>query len=311
MCETCQHIEVNKTLVVNKNYDPTRTTTLRNMMVRESNRRFKMIEQAIFKAIVTENVFGFEVLQSTPGRGAYKFLSDDRKIQECIIWLQGLIDDDIIELQGFPSTRIPKNWLFKYLQTAYQRGVARAREELRKAGYNVPTIVASGGLATVMSVPVHVDSLALLYTRVFNDLKGITDAMQQQIGRLLAEGFASGANPRVIARRLVAAINGAKMGDLGITDSLGRFIPARRRAEILARTEIIRAHHYANINEYKTWGVYGVEVMAEWRTAGDNRVCIQCSSLEGNTYTLDEILPMIPAHPQCRCIAIPIIKNKN
>ena len=119
MCETCQHIEVNKTLVVNKNYDPTRTTTLRNMMVRESNRRFKMIEQAIFKAIVTENVFGFEVLQSTPGRGAYRFLSDDRKIQEFIIWLQGLIDDDIIELQGFPSTRIPKNWLFKYLQTAY------------------------------------------------------------------------------------------------------------------------------------------------------------------------------------------------
>ncbi len=308
MCEICEHIQVNRT-IVNKRYDPTKTTTLRNMMVKESNRRFKMIEDAVEKAIITENVFGFEVLQNTPGSNAYGFLSDDKKIQEFLIWLQGLINDDVIEIQGLPQGRISKNWLYKYLQTAYQRGVAKAREELRKAGYNVPTITASGGLAAVMSVPVHIDSLALVYTRVFTDLKGITDQMSQQIGRLLAEGFASGANPRVIARRIISAINGNNMGQLGITDTLGRFIPAKRRAEILARTEIIRAHHYANINEYKTWGVVGVEVEAEFKTAGDDRVCSQCASLEGNIYTLDEILPMIPVHPQCRCIALPIPKR--
>jgi very-short-patch-repair endonuclease len=98
---------------------------------------------------------------------------------------------------------------------------------------------------------------------------------------------------------MVAAINGKGMGDLGLVDSLGRFIPARRRAEILARTEIIRAHHYANVNEYKTWGAFGVSVVAEFRTAGDDRVCEECAALEGKIFTLDEILPMIPIHPQC------------
>jgi SPP1 gp7 family putative phage head morphogenesis protein len=101
------------------------------------------------------------------------------------------------------------------------------------------------------------------------------------------------------------------MGDLGITDTLGRFIPAQRRAEMLARTEIIRAHHLATIQEYRNWGVLGIYVKGEWKTAGDDRVCSQCASLEGNIYTLDEIESMIPLHPNCRCIALPYIEELN
>lgn len=308
MCDVCENIAVYK-MVVKNSYDPTHTTTLRNRMVAESNRRFKKVEDAITQAIIDDDIFGYEVLQRLPKK-AYKFLSDERKLTEFVIWLDTLSKEEIIEFYGIPAGATTKTWLYKYLKTAYEKGVARAREEMRKAGYAVPTIAQAGGLATVMGVPVHVDSLALLYSRLLNDLKGITDAMQAQIGRLLAEGFASGANPRVIARRLVAAINGKGIGDLGITDSLGRFIPARRRAEILARTEIIRAHHYANINEYKSWGVDGLHIQAEISTAGDNRVCPDCASLEGQIYSLDEALTLLPYHPQCRCIALPIPINK-
>jgi SPP1 gp7 family putative phage head morphogenesis protein len=133
--------------------------------------------------------------------------------------------------------------------------------------------------------------------------------MDSQISRILAQGLIDGDGPRLLARKLVAAIDGTNAGTLGITDTLGRFIPAQRRAEILARTEIIRAHHLATIQEYRNWGVLNIKVLAEWKTAGDDRVCDKCNSLEGKIYTLDEIEPMLPRHPQCRCIVLPWIEE--
>jgi SPP1 gp7 family putative phage head morphogenesis protein len=312
MCETCTHtIQVNASRTRQNAYDPTRTTTLRNIFVRESDRRFEVIVKAVIKAVDEEDVFALQILQQTPGNRAYAFLSDPAKLDEFLRWFEDLVNKDLLEVYGIPSGTSLRKWLDKYLKEAYARGITRAREELRKAGYSVPMIAASGGLPAIMAAPIHVDTLAMLYTRTFNDLVGITDAMRQHIARLIAEGFMAGTNPRVLARRLVAAINGKGIGELGIFDKLGRFIPAKRRAEILARTEIIRAHHYANVMEYKSWGVYGVSVMAEFSTAGDHRVCSICEGLEGQIFTLDEILPMIPRHPQCRCIAKPIVKPLN
>jgi len=129
--------------------------------------------------------------------------------------------------------------------------------------------------------------------------------MEQQLARVLAQGMADGKGPREIVRLLNKTISGP-VGDLGITDTLGRFIPAERRAQILARTEIIRAHHVATINEYRNWEVEGVKVKAEWQTAGDGRVCSICAALDGKTFSLDKIENMIPAHPQCRCVALPV-----
>jgi very-short-patch-repair endonuclease len=68
---------------------------------------------------------------------------------------------------------------------------------------------------------------------------------------------------------------------------------------MIARTETIRAHHMATIQEYRNWAVFDIIVQAEWMTAGDNRVCDRCASMQGNIYTLDQIEGMIPLHPQC------------
>ena len=94
--------------------------------------------------------------------------------------------------------------------------------------------------------------------------------------------------PMVLAKLLTKTISGP-VGDLGITDTLGRFIPAERRAKVLARTEIIRAHHSATMQEYKNWEVEGVKVKAEWQTAGDARVCEECGAMEGRVFTLEEM----------------------
>jgi SPP1 gp7 family putative phage head morphogenesis protein len=155
-----------------------------------------------------------------------------------------------------------------------------------------------------MDTPMHIDRIGLVYSRVYSELKGITNDMDKQISTILAQGLIDGKNPRDLARLLVRTITGPS-GDLGITDSLGRYIPAARRAEMLARTEIIRAHHAATVQEYKNWGLEGVQVKAEWQTAGWN-VCPQCANLQGKIFSLTQIETMIPAHPNCRCCAVPV-----
>jgi len=50
-------------------------------------------------------------------------------------------------------------------------------------------------------------------------------------------------------------------------------------------------------------------VRAEWKTAGYN-VCPDCSAMEGRIFSLDEIESMIPLHPNCRCVALPIEIDK-
>lgn len=305
--------------------DPTLTLTIRNQFASDMASRFIAIRGAIRQAIIDEDILGLvnpaEIVSeqpmvmaspplSTPGPRAFEFQRSGEKIASFMDWLKRQEQRGVLQISEFSQvgTGIEGAWTNKYIQSSYQQGVKRARQELNKADFNVPTIEESGGIASVFNQPFHVDRVGLLFTRTFEDLKGTTDAMNTQIARVLSEGMAEGLNPNTIARQLTKTISGPVEG-LGITDTLGRFIPAQRRAKILARTEVIRAHHKATIQEYRNFAVAGVQVIAEFRTAGDDRVCVECNSLEGERFTLDQAEGIIPVHPQCRCIFIPIPVN--
>ena len=311
MCEVYEHSNLLTQVEVNK-YDPTHTTTLRNTMVSEGNRRFNEIARLVRKAVDDEDCFGLKTpthtLLETPGRNDFAFATDEQKIIDFLLWLNEQIKKGLITYEDIQEVgqAIYPLWTNKFIRQAYERGVSRAQSELRKAGYTLPEAVVGIGL---ISGAVHTERIGLLYARVYNELKGITSAMIQQIGRVLAKGLMQDDPPRVLARMLVAVITGEGVSELGLTDTLGRFIPARRRAEIMARTEIIRAHHLGSVQEYRNWGVEGVKVLVEWVTAGDQRVCPLCASLGGSVFTLDEIEGMIPIHAQCRCTAIPLSKS--
>ena len=298
-----------------KRYDPTRTTNLRNSFARDMNRRFSKLVTIINKAIMDEDCFaikpgsgGFATMADmvTPGRLAFDFPRSGDKVTAFMEWLRKQVDAGILEVGRFPrlGTAIEEMWTDQYIYSAYQKGIARARQELMGAGYAVPSLEESGGLDAAFNMPMHLDRVGLIYSRVYSELKGITSAMDTQISRVLAQGMADGRGPIELARLLTKTITGP-FGDLSITDTLGRFIPARRRAEMLARTEIIRAHHVATIQEYKNWAVEGVKVRAEWQTAGTG-ACSRCLDLEGKVFELNVIEAMIPFHPNCRCVALPV-----
>jgi len=297
-------------------YDPTRTTSLRNAFVRAVRSRFRELTDVIQQAVDVDDVFGLRpetprtlltMKLPSPGEGAFAFPRSQDKIAAFERWLQLQVDRGLLETRTLEQigTGIEGAWTNRYVYDSYRRGVLRARYELQKAGFGVPSIDMTGGIEISLSTPFHLDRIGLLYTRVFSELKGITLQMEQQISRILAQGMIDGDGPRVLARKMIGGVNGHKAAELGITDTLGRFIPAQRRAEIMARTEIIRAHAQAELQEFQNWAIEGVVVKAEMMTAGDNRVCERCSALEGEIFTIEEAQNIIPVHPSCRCCWLP------
>lgn len=298
MCNSCL------TIYERDNGDPTRTVTLRKVFTKQMNKRFNALIASINKAVYVDDCFGLRPVTNaaSPGVRAFDFPTSQMKIEAFNEWLEAQINSGILETTNIPVFGTEKKWTDQYIRRGYEKGIDRARAELRKINSTIPTLAASGGIEAVLQYPVHIDKLSAVYARTFNDLKGITSNMDSQISRILAEGLTNGDNPKFLAEKMVSTIK----DDLSLTDELGRFVPARRRAETLARTEIIRAHHSAMVEEYRNWGLEGVKVKAEWQTAGDRRVCPECQTLEGNIYTLDQIQTMIPRHPNCRCIALPL-----
>ena len=299
--------------------DPTRTKGIRDAFVRDISRRFRLLKRDIWESIYKNDAMALgndspsikrvTALAAIPIR-EFEFVNAPGKVSGFQAWLADEVDRGILGVSQGPARgadiwRGGDAWANTYIDSAYKKGMKRGTAELKKLGISVPKPIGPGGfeIDAAFNLPIHADSVAMLYTRAFNELKGITAAMDQTMSRSLAESLAEGRNPRQAARILMNRIE--KVGDLAMTDAAGRQIRALTRARTLARTEIIRAHHVATINTYREAGVAGVKVRAEWSTAGDNRVCSSCAGLEGQVFKLDEIYGLIPLHPNCRCVAIP------
>ena len=131
-----------------RHYDPTNTTTLRNIFTRAMNKRFGELVTTIKKAIIGQDCFGLkkESIQthqmSVPGQRAFVFTRSSDKVEAFMNWLQQQIDKGILEVGTFQQAghSIESAWTNLYILDSYKRGVIRARYELKKAGYDVPSI---------------------------------------------------------------------------------------------------------------------------------------------------------------------------
>lgn len=261
---------------------------------REGNVPVAMDRESRKNAIAFHYIEG---LKANLQKHQYKFATTAKKVDEFMNWVDERMDMKIIKTSG---RRIAGNkaWMNTHIESAYKKGMSRAYMEIHKVGKDLP---GHKYLNMAFNSPIHADAAGMIFTRVYSDLKGVTDAMSAKMSRTLAQGLIDGEGPNTIAREMARDIE-----DIGIV-----------RAKMIARTEVIRAHHVANINVYREAGIDGVTVTAEWLTAGDDRVCEIC---QGNAetedgkkiiYTLDEIEGMIPAHPNCRCTAIPAEETFN
>ena len=286
---TCNHDHAPQALTVNqaKRYDPTQTTTLRQQFEGALAKRFRRLKGLINKTVVNDDGFGLRT-----NRGLFDFPRSADKIGAFMAWLKEQERAGILEIsRGVSLERAAdRAWTNVYIRTAYQRGMAQSAAELRRQGVSV----APEWVTEAFTRPFHVDRVGIAATRVFEELDGITNAMSQQISRVLADGLAQGRGPMDIAR----AMND-RVDKIGIT-----------RARMLARTEVVSAHYQASLNTYEEAGVMGIGIKAEIATAQDDAVCAECEAVaRDGPYEIDAARGLIPVHPNCRCAAIPIVEN--
>ena len=293
--------------------DPTGTGHIVRAFDRDLVRRFQGIRRLVWQAVAVNDVFGtgsdqdadamirsaavaLAVARITgdeaPQPGAFELTTSAGKVEAFMRWLRQEQARGVLEVvEGAPqSTAAATAWTNVYVRRAYERGVEHSAEQIRRAGGTV----SRRWIDAAFNRPIHADRAGLAYTRTYDQLRGITEAMDQQISRTLAEALATGQGPRATARQLAERVD-----NLAIV-----------RARVLARTETIAAHAEASLNAYEEAGIEGVDVMAEWSTAGDNAVCEFCATMaDRGPYTLSAAHGLIPAHPNCRCVFIPRIRD--
>ncbi len=282
--------------------DPTRTTMLRRKFVADMTRRFTKLRRAIQELVVDDDAFGLATGDSfltltnqQVAKQAWRFRTNSQKVKEYRNWLKQRVKLGILKPVGGIAGQ---PWTATYIESAYKKGAIRAYTDLRVDELAAHPSLFEGGQAefirTAFGSPEVLQKIELLYERAFNELDGITKVMEQQMSRVLAEGLSQGWGVNKIAKSL--------------TDNVSKM--NRTRANVLARTEIIRAHAEGQLDSYERLGVKELQLMAEWSTAGDERVCIECGELEGVVITVEEARGLIPRHPNCRCMWIPAKRGR-
>ena len=151
------------------------------------------------------------------------------------------------------------------------------------------------------------DKKALFHVTRYNfDLiKDLNTQLFEGIQETIFNAVAAGQGADVTTRDILAL--GIK--PLPIKNAEGevvRLISPRARANMIARTEHARAVNTGTLQAYSNYSVSHVEII----TVGDSDVCDICIDLEdGNPYTLEEAMSLLPAHPNCRCSFGPVVET--
>jgi SPP1 gp7 family putative phage head morphogenesis protein len=278
--------------------DPTRTTMLREKFMAEMHKRFNDIRKSVMEVIWKQDALGLLVnspmiLTANLEKQAWRFQTDSQKIGSFNEWFKGQVDAGILE-----TTAKGEPWTAKYVDSAYKKGSVRAYIDSKKEGWEKQQPGFDQGkqaqfLESAFMSPERVEKLRVLYTRSYEDLKGISATMSQQMSRVLADGMSHGLGPAAIARNMTKGITGIE----------------KTRARTIARTEVISAHAEGQLDSFKDLGIKELGVMVEWSVAGDDRVCDQCAAMDQAIITIEEATGLIPLHPNCRCAWIPSTKS--
>lgn len=269
---------------------------LQRAFINELARRQDLIKQAIHQRMVEQNHYalGKKEKLGTPLRNVrYAFATDGAKLKDFSTWLQSQLDSGVLGIVGSTDPDMPPGAL--YISSAYKQGLVRAYLDSHKADYvNDPDFYSKSEasfLRDSFASPEALSKVEALYTRTFEEMKGLVASEKQVLGRVLANGMSNGSGAADIARDMTDQIDGM----------------TRTRGMTIARTEIVRAHAQGQLAAFEDLGIQELGIEAEWSTADDDVVCPDCdeASSEG-PYTLEEADGLIPLHPNCRCAWIPV-----
>ena len=272
--------------------DPTQTTTLRKKLMGEIRKRYRKIRGLVREFIYEKDVLGLRekpfLFHQVPPPNEYRFLSDEEKVQKFDEWLREELNAVVIQPE--------EDWMGPYIESAYKKGLSDAFLSTKLTSPDkIRDVTEEIFLRSAFFQPETLAKVKLLATRAYNLLKGVNDSMASQLNRILAQGLIDGVGAEEIANRMTKEVR-------SITN---------KRAMTIARTEIIYAHAEGQLDAFERLNVQEVGVLAEWSTAGDDRVCPRCFAMEGKVFKVKEARGLIPLHPNCRCTWIPYVPRES
>ncbi|MFA7331035.1 MAG: phage minor head protein [Candidatus Delongbacteria bacterium] len=168
---------------------------------------------------------------------------------------------------------------------------------LKVGGYQALDQAGREALAEAAFSLVPTDALDFLSNYQLQLLGKLTDDLVAGIKSAVQVGIAQGEGPAKIARRI-----GGIVKDPDEFRQAGKtvFRSVQQRAELIARSEVMRAYNQGAVKIEAQVGITRVR----WLTAGDERTCPDCGPLDGKEYNLADLLSQ-PLHPACRCTHVP------
>lgn len=277
--------------------DPTHTVTLRKSWIREVDKRFNKLRATINNALLRDQLPS----SISTNASAFEFKDDPQQVVNFLQWLQVQVGQIIFDNRESAGNSPDDFWQNQHIDRAYLRGIEFAKSKLRKQqpalgsllqAATVPDLIGTATPSLLFETadvfagqPIHLDAIQVLFTRDYAELKGITEAMSQQIARTLTDGVEQGLGIKEVAKNMTDRVN--KIG--------------KTRARLLARTETVHAYNVGAINEGDDLSQdIDVEVKYRWSTSQDDRVRNTHAARHNKLYTKRKALALI-GEPNCRC----------
>ena len=278
--------------------DPTQTTTLRTKKYKPKlTKRFRALKGAINTTLVENDALRLSETALAPDdlspRDDFGFGSNARKQAGFERWLTLQLNEGVLE--RLPKERVldGQHFTAPFVRAASRRGTNHALQTIAQSDVATNYDVSEVDLSEAFNTGVHQDLLKSVYLRNYRALEGITADVDKEISRVLSEGLTQGLGPRDLASNLNDRV-----------DAIG--FP---RSETVARSETLYAYNEHALTEYERAGVEEIGVAVEWLATEDSRICGDCASLAGTTYTIEEARGLLPYHPNCRCTFVTAENN--
>lgn len=184
-------------------------------------------------------------------------------------------------------------------KAAFRSGVYRGIEEFASAQmpfYKDLTPDGIDKLTTSVFTLIDTDALDFMANYNLVLVGDVHRELADGIRKTIFSGVATGKSAKDIVRDMGSVIEdkesfrhaGSKV-----------FSKAQYRMEMIARTEVLRAHNQGRIKFHQQVGV----TKLEWMTMENERTCPVCGGLDGKVFDTDHF-PNQPAHPNCRCTSV-------
>lgn len=270
--------------------DPTGVDKLERGAIRDFTRRMRKVNRAYQAALKRIPADPITANRSSAEVTKYAYRLD----QYLLAAIMAGLDTEVsaILLEGGERGL----WFFDaYVDVASARGTAQSFANL--AQQSDAYRAGRGSVAQIVASDPYQRRMALVRSRVFEDMKGLTQTTKTEMARVLTEGIGRGLNPRQIARNL--------------TDRAG--IEARRGHKI-ARTEIPTALRRARLDEAdEATELYGLRTMELYLSALSATTRASHSAKHGRLYTTDQLRDWWSGAESinCKCSASSVMVDEN